>query len=95
MKTTSACPSPQAFNEQFEDGKTNFVVTISSQLRAPFHQRVVAKDIALESGKDVHVFDSKSASAGELLVSLKIKELVEQKLDKAEIINAVKSSFRA
>jgi DegV family protein with EDD domain len=88
-KTTSACPSPQAFNEQFEDGKTNFVVTISSQLSGSFSSASVAKDIALESGKDVHVFDSKSASAGELLVSLKIKELVEQKLDKAEIINAV------
>lgn len=88
-KTTSACPSPQAFIDKFEDGKTNFVVTISSQLSGSFSSANIAKDIVAESGKDVYVFDSKSASAGELLVSLKIKELVEKKLDKAQIINSV------
>ncbi len=88
-KTTSSCPSPHSFLEQFEEDKTNFIVTLSSRLSGSFSSANAAKMLALEEGKDVHVFDSKSASAGELLISLKIKELVENKIDKNNIIDTV------
>lgn len=49
------------------------------------------KLIAEEAGKKIHVFDSKSASAGELLIALKIKELVEKGLETQEIIDGVEA----
>lgn len=85
-KAMSSCPSPQEYNEAFDKDKTNFVVTISSQLSGSYASANVAKSLAEEDGTDVHVFDSRSASAGELLISLKIKELVDKGLDKSDII---------
>lgn len=90
-KVMSACPSPQSFNEAFEEGKTNFVVTLSSQLSGSYSSAKMAQTLAEEDGKDVYVFDSKSASAGEMLVSLKIKELVEKGLHKEAIIEKVEN----
>lgn len=85
-KVMSACPSPQSFNEAFEEGKTNFVVTLSSQLSGSYSSAKMAQTLAEEDGKDVYVFDSKSASAGEMLVSLKIKELVEKAFTKKRLL---------
>ncbi|HZJ78390.1 MAG TPA: DegV family protein, partial [Clostridia bacterium] len=93
-KTISSCPSPQAFVDEFEKDETNFVVTLSSQLSGSNSSANIAKNIANEDGTQVHVFDSKSASAGELLIALKIKELVEKKLDKNSIINTVEEFIK-
>lgn len=88
-RALSACPSPQEYNNAFSKDKTNFVVTLSSQLSGSYSSAVIAKSLAAEEGKDVHVFDSKSATAGELLISLKIKELVERGLEKSDIIHRI------
>lgn len=88
-RVMSACPSPQEYNNAFSKDKTNFVVTLSSQLSGSYSSAVIAKSLATEEGKDVHIFDSKSASAGELLISLKIKELVERGLEKSDIVRRV------
>jgi len=85
-RAMSSCPSPQEYNEAFDKDSTNFVVTISSQLSGSYASANVAKSLAEEDGTEVHVFDSRSASAGELLISLKIKELVDKGLDKSDIV---------
>jgi DegV family protein with EDD domain len=49
---------------------------------------VLASNLLLEKGTDTftHVFNTKSASAGETLVALKIKELMDNNLGREEII---------
>lgn len=87
----TACPSPGAFLEAYGDHKNIFVVTISSKLSGAYNSAMTAKDMALEKDKEkfIHVFDSKSASAGETLVALKLKEEIEKGISRDEIIKNV------
>lgn len=87
----SSCPSPGDYADAFiaSDADFIFVVTLSSRLSGSYNSAMQGKLIAEESGKKIHVFDSKSASACELLIALKIKELVEKGLDTKEIVNGV------
>mgnify|MGYP003592513077 FL=1 len=52
------------------------------------------KEIAEESGASVHVFDSRSAAAGEVLLILKIRKLIQQGLEKSEIIQKIESFIK-
>jgi len=85
----SSCPSPGEYAEKFAGDDTVFVVTLSSQLSGSYSSAMIAKDIVAEKGVEVHVFDSRSASAGELLIALKIKEFIDLCLDKNQIVKNV------
>lgn len=93
-RAMSSCPSPQAYNNEYAEDKVNFVVTLSSQLSGSYSSALIGKSIAEEEGKQVHVFDSKSAAAGQLLIGLKIKELVESGMEKSNIINNVEEFIK-
>ncbi|MEI6580291.1 MAG: DegV family protein [Eubacteriales bacterium] len=84
----SSCPSPGDYADAFikSDADYIFAVTLSSKLSGSYNSAMQGKAIAEEAGKKVHIFDSKSASASELLISLKIKELIESGLNTDEII---------
>jgi len=73
----SACPSPEEFMNKFKNEDDSYVVAISSKLSGTYNSAMLAKNLYLEDVKEkfIHVFDSKSASVGETLVSLKIHEL--------------------
>jgi len=73
----SACPSPEEFMNKFKNDDDSYVVAISSKLSGTYNSAMLAKNLYLEDVKDkfIHVFDSKSASIAETLVSLKIHEL--------------------
>ncbi|MCL2349863.1 MAG: DegV family protein [Defluviitaleaceae bacterium] len=83
-KVGSAAPSPAAFTQAMT--QDSFVVTISSALSAT-HQNATLG--AQESSADVHIFNSKSASAGQTLIMLKLKELISDKLCKSQIVENV------
>jgi DegV family protein with EDD domain len=87
----TASPSPYSFIEAYKGEESIFVVTLTSKLSSTYNNTLLAKDIFLEKIEDkfIHVFDSCSASIGEALVSLKITELVEQRLSKLQIIDKV------
>ncbi len=87
----SSCPSPEAFVEKFRKAGHIFAVTLSSKLSATYNSAVVAKGIVEgeDPSKKIHVFDSLSATAGELLIGLKILECVEKNLSWEKIINTV------
>lgn len=88
VKTSS--PSPGDFIEKYKEGDNIFVVTISSQLSGTYNAAVLAKNIITDSTeKFIHVFDSKSASIGETLVSMKVFELIQDKCDELDIVNKV------
>lgn len=88
LKTSS--PSPGDFIKEYEKADNIFVVTLSSQLSGTYNSAMTAKNIIQESTeKFIHVFDSKSATVGETLISMKIFELIQAQYDKLDIVNRV------
>lgn len=88
-KVQTTCPSPNDFLSAYRSSKNVFVVTISAKLSGSYNSALVAKNILQNdelSDGFVHVFDSKSASAGESLVALKVKQLIADNLSNHEII---------
>jgi len=87
----SACPSPGDFLEHLHGDEDCYLVTISSKLSATFNSAKLAKDMFLEdfSEKFIHVFDSKSASVAETLISMKIHDLYRQNIANIDIVSQV------
>ncbi|MGN0435373.1 MAG: DegV family protein [Wujia sp.] len=87
----SACPSPEAFMERFEDAENIYVVTLSSKLSGSYNSAVLARQIYLEDHPDVniHVFDSKSAAAAQRLICEKIEELCLEGLSFSQVVKQV------
>ena len=87
----TSCPAPGDFLEAFKGEDDCFVVTISSRLSGAYNSAVLAKEMALEenSNRFIHVFDSKSASIGETLVALKIKECKDEGLSNEDVVKEV------
>lgn len=89
-KAGSASPPPFSYKEAMESAQHSFVVTLSSQLSGSYSSAELGKTYAEENGTtDVHVFDSKSASAGEVLIAVKIRELLSNGIPKDQIISAI------
>lgn len=84
----TACPSPENFLNAFNTCKNTFAVTISGPLSGSYNSAMVAVNIMKEKFPEsfVHVFDSKTAAAGQTLVALKVKQLIEDNFNTAEII---------
>ncbi|MCI6867033.1 MAG: DegV family protein [Lachnospiraceae bacterium] len=73
----SACPSPDYYKEAFEKSeKRAYAVTLSAELSGSYNSAVLAKDLVLEERPDmkIHIFNSRSASIGETLITEKIQE---------------------
>jgi DegV family protein with EDD domain len=85
----TACPSPNMYLEAMKKEKGDlYIVTISSKLSGSYNAAMLAKRFLLaeEENRNIHVFDSKSASAGEHAVILKINELLSSGLNFEEVI---------
>lgn len=87
----TACPSPHDYMKRFEGPESIFVVTLSNLLSGSYNSAVLAKDMFLEEvgNKFIHVFDTLSASAGEVVVALKINDLGKLNLTETEIVEKV------
>ena len=91
-KVGSAAPSPAAFMDAIESAVSSFVVTISSGLSATFENAKLGKSLAEENGPtDTYVIDSKSASAGEVLVAIKLRELLSKGLPKDQVVSSIEN----
>lgn len=73
----TACPAPLRYLEQYDDTKDNYVVTLSGSLSGSYNAAMQARAIYREEGgkANVHVFNSRSASAGQVQIALLIREL--------------------
>ncbi len=91
---TSAAPSPEQYRDGFLTADTAFGITLSGNLSGSYASAMVGKALAEEKGADVHVFDSKSASAGEILVAIKTRALISLGKTKEEIISSIESFIR-
>lgn len=84
----TACPSPEAFKRAYECQQEDvFVLTLSSHLSGTYNSAVVGKNLYEEEHgpKNILVLDSESASAGELNLALKIRDLYEAGMDFAQV----------
>lgn len=90
-KISTSCPSPYDFYENFKKNAVNFVVTISSKLSGSYQSALMAKQMLQDDGlkNQVYVIDSKTASAGQNLIVLKLKELLEQGMDSELVMQRV------
>ena len=87
----SSCPSPESYMACFDDVENIFIVTISAKLSGSYNSAMLARQIYLEEHPEVniHVFDSKTAAAGEHLICGMIEEYALQDLDFNQIIKKV------
>ena len=66
-------------------------MTVSSKLSGSYANAVLAAEMARKE-KDasfIHVFNSKNATVGQTLVTLKVLELIEEEKEEAEIVEEV------
>ena len=89
----SACPSPERYMAAFEgEAEHIYVVTLSGKLSGSYNSAVLASQLYHEENektKQIHVFNSKSASIGETLIGLKIQEMEENGLSFEEVVDQV------
>lgn len=88
----STCPSPERYVEAYDcDAGNVYAVTLSSQLSGSYNSAELGRKLYLEEKgeKNIHVFDSKSASVGETVIAMKIQECEEAGLSFEEVIGKV------
>lgn len=91
----SSCSSPEAFLEHMHFDGDIYIVTMSGQLSGTYNSALLAKKIYLEENphKNIEIIDSRSASVGETLIAMKIKELIEKSLPFDMVVKGV-NAFR-
>jgi DegV family protein with EDD domain len=94
-KIGTAAPSPVLYKEAFEGSHASFAVTLSGNLSSSNSSALVGKSM-IEKGNeaDIHVFDSKSASAGEVLIALKIQELIDKGYQISKIVTFIENFIK-
>lgn len=91
--TRTACPSPAQYLAEFEDGKDNYVITLTARLSGSYNAAMQAAAIYKEEGGsgNVYVFNSRSASSAQVQIALLIRDLCEQGKDFQEVIDTVEA----
>lgn len=85
----TSCPSPAQYLDAFDCGADDiYVVTLSALLSGSHNAAAQARNLWLEEHPktNVHIFNSCSASAGEVLVALKIQELAQSGMDFTTVV---------
>lgn len=88
----SSCPSPERYLDAYNvEADHVYAVTLSSPLSGSYNSAVLGKNLFHDKygSKQIHVFDSRSASCGEAQIALKIMDLEEQGLSFEEIVEQV------
>ena len=86
----TACPSPAQYLDAFDCGVEDlYVVTLSALLSGSHNAAAQARALWLEEHPEarVHVFNSCSASAGEMLIAVKLQELARAGLDFSTVVD--------
>lgn len=93
----TSCPAPYDYEQAIEESVEDevFIVTISSKLSGSYNSANIAKNVMMEKypQKKIHVFDSKSASAGETCIAIKIYELIQAGKNFDEIVEEVENKI--
>ena len=88
----SSCPSPERYMLSYKgEAKRVYAVTLSSELSGSYNSAELGKKLYMEGNeeKQIHVFNSRSASVGETLIALKIRECEEEGMRFEEVVQTV------
>lgn len=90
----SACPSPEFYMETYKGSEERvYVVTLSGELSGSYNSAVLGKSLYQEEygTKNIHIFNSYSASVGETLIGMKIAECEAAGMPFQEVIQTVEA----
>lgn len=90
----SSCPSPETYMEGFHcEAVRVYAVTLSAELSGSYNSAMLGKNLYKEEygEKDIHVFNSRSASVGETLIAKKIQECETSGMPFREIVDTVET----
>ncbi len=87
----SACPAPSSFLDAIGKHDDAYIVTLSDKVSGTYNSAVLGAEMAKEENSKlhVHVFNSRSAAAGEVAICCKIKEFAEQGLPFDTVVQKV------
>lgn len=89
---STSCPSPQSYLDAYRCGAEDVYVVTLSALLSGSHNCAEQARVLLEEDEpqvNVHVFNSCSASSGEVLVALKIRELASSGMPFKKVVREV------
>lgn len=89
---SSACPSPDAYMQAYGyDNEDAYGITLSSELSGSYNSAKLGADLLKEEypDKHIHVFNSRSASAGQTLILMKLKECLDTGMAFHEVVHEV------
>ena len=87
-KTSSACPSPESFLQEFDNAEHTFIVTITSKLSGCYNSAVVAKN-SYSKPENIHVVDSKATCGTEVLIVDRLVKLIKEGKQFNEIVEEI------
>lgn len=88
----SSCPSPEKYMELYHcEAERVYAVTLSAELSGSHNSAELGRKLYEEEygRKQIHVFNSRSASVGESLIALKIQECEEKGMSFEEVVATV------
>ncbi len=95
--SSSSCPAPGDYLEAYQQAQGDiYVVTLSALLSGSHNSAWQAKQMFLEEQpeRNVHVFNSCSASAGEVLLARKVLELAGSGLPFSQVVSQAEQVIR-
>lgn len=102
QETVTACPPPDAYQKAYEACYQNgaqgvFVITLSAELSGSYQCAHLAARLFTRdgtNGKKVYVLNSKSAAAGEVLLSLLLYRMIQQGLGFEQIAKRMEEKVK-
>ena len=88
----SSCPSPEDYMEKYRcEAERVYAVTLTAELSGSYNSAVLAKNLYIEEygEKNIHVFNSCSASVGETLIALKVQACEEAGMTFEQVVETV------
>ena len=88
----SSCPSPEDYMEKYRcEAERVYAVTLTAELSGSYKRAVLAKNLYIEQygEKNIHVFNSRSASIGETLIAMKVQECEETGMTFEQVVDTV------
>ena len=88
----SSCPSPEDYMEKYRcEAERVYAVTLTAELSGSYNSAVLAKNLYIEEygEKNIHVFNSRSASIGETLIAMKVQECEETGMTFEQVVDTV------
>ncbi len=93
----SACPSPERYMQAYTtEAEHVYAVTLSSKLSGSYNSAVLGQKLYHEKygDKQIHIFDSRSASCGETQIAVKLAEWEEAGFSFEEIVDKAEAFIR-